>query len=58
MGGVTSNMAVKLPVHADTGRACARPAPARPAAYGRRWAAGRNRQLGVTSGASNRRLMR
>ena len=31
-----SNMAVKLSVHAVTGRAYARPAPARPAAYGRR----------------------
>ena len=32
------NMAVKLSAHAVTGRACARPAPARPAAYGRRYA--------------------
>lgn len=31
-----ANMAVKLSVYADTGRAYARPAPARPAAYGRR----------------------
>jgi len=30
------NMAVKLPVHVVTGRACARPAPTSPAAYGRR----------------------
>jgi len=29
-------MAVKLTVHAVTGSASARPAPARPAAYGRR----------------------
>jgi len=30
------NMAVKLPVRPVTVRACARPAPGRPAAYGRR----------------------
>jgi hypothetical protein len=31
-----SNMAVKLSVRTVTSRACARPAPARPAAHGRR----------------------
>jgi hypothetical protein len=37
-GAASPNSAVKLPVHAVTGRAVARPAPARPAAYGERWA--------------------
>ena len=36
LGMAPSNLAVKLPVHTVTGRACARPAPARTAAYGRR----------------------
>ncbi len=41
-----ANKAVKLSVHAVTGRACARPAPARPAAYGRRCADARGRRSG------------
>ena len=36
-GGLPSNMAVKPSVRPVTGRACARPAPARPAAHGQRW---------------------
>jgi hypothetical protein len=39
MGFGTPNKALKLSVRPVTGHAYARPAPGRPAAYGRRWAA-------------------